>query len=483
MTAPAVATTAPAAGWHPERPKFRPLHVLRTWLFSAIALVVAAALLPGAEVNGLVGCDRRRGGHRGAERDPPAARRRAAAAVHARARLPDRPRARRVDAARGRQPDRRRPERRRVRVGAAGRARRVGGDARPRGRGRGRRRQRVLLPRHPADRPAHRRADPDGRPRDRLPRDRRARAPGPPSRDAGRQRPQHGPLDRRGRVPPDRLGDRPLVPDRREPGGDPARLEREHPGLPLGREGHREGDDLLGACGLRGDRAAPRDRQGPPDERRGEPRQPPLRPGRRGDPHGEPHRGREAGESRLPDVLRQRLQRDPGARPRRLGGDPRVDGRPEGRPARRPPARPPRRRLPVHARRDVHRRPRPDRPVGAHGHDEGTARGLRDLLELRRGRPPLGPRARRHARGAPQARPAVRAHREGPPLRAPSLRDRRPLRPRSDAGGDVQAAERPRARRARPALARGGRRDVPHERRRERQCRRSPPSARRRAAT
>ena len=51
----AVATTAPAAGWHPERPKFRPLHLLRTWLLSAIALLVAAALLPGAEVNGLSG--------------------------------------------------------------------------------------------------------------------------------------------------------------------------------------------------------------------------------------------------------------------------------------------------------------------------------------------------------------------------------------------------------------------------------------------
>ena len=52
MSAPAVATTAPAAGWHPERPKFRPLHVLRTWLFSAIALLVAAWIVPGADVNG-----------------------------------------------------------------------------------------------------------------------------------------------------------------------------------------------------------------------------------------------------------------------------------------------------------------------------------------------------------------------------------------------------------------------------------------------
>ena len=46
-------------------------------------------------------------------------------------------------------------------------------------------------------------------------------------------------------------------------------------------------------------------------------------------------------------------------------------------------------------------------------HDEGPARDLRDVLELRRGRAPLGPRARRHARGAAQARRAVRAHRAG----------------------------------------------------------------------
>ena len=36
-----------------------------------------------------------------------------------------------------------------------------------------------------------------------------------------------------------RMGARPLVADRREPGGHPARLERGHPGVPLGREGAR----------------------------------------------------------------------------------------------------------------------------------------------------------------------------------------------------------------------------------------------------
>ena len=36
-----------------------------------------------------------------------------------------------------------------------------------------------------------------------------------------------------------RVGDRPLLADRREPGRDPARLERGHPRVPLGGEGDR----------------------------------------------------------------------------------------------------------------------------------------------------------------------------------------------------------------------------------------------------
>ena len=63
----------------------------------------------------------------------------------------------------------------------------------------------------------------------------------PVLRDAMRDgsAPEHGALDRRGRLPPDRVGDRPLLADRREPGRDPARLQRGHPRLPLGREGDR----------------------------------------------------------------------------------------------------------------------------------------------------------------------------------------------------------------------------------------------------
>ena len=295
--------------------------------------------------------DRRGGGHRRAQRGAPAARRRDPAAADARSRLPARARARRVDAARRRRPHQRGPERRRVLVGAARRPRRVGRDARAPGRPRRRRRHAVLVPRRPPDRAAKRRADPDRRARDRLPRDRRARAPHPAPRDARRQRAAHGPVGRRGRLPADRLGDRSLVADRREPGRDPARLERRHPRVPLGREGDRDGDDLLGARRLRRARAAARDRQGPAAERRREPRQPPLGPGRRRDPHRQPDRGREEGEPGLPDVLRERLQRDAGARPVRLGGDPRVDGRAPRDPPRRPAARAPRRQLPVHARR------------------------------------------------------------------------------------------------------------------------------------
>ena len=44
-----------------------------------------------------------------------------------------------------------------------------------------------------------------------------------------------------------RVGDRPLVADGCEPGGDPARLERGHPGVPLGGEGDGDADGLLGA--------------------------------------------------------------------------------------------------------------------------------------------------------------------------------------------------------------------------------------------
>ena len=114
--------------------------------------------------------------------------------------------------------------------------------------------------------------------------------------------------------------------------------------------------------------------------------------------------------------------------------DPRDLGLEPGEAARRPAARTPGRLLPADARRDVRVRARPDRLRRPPGHDEGPARDLRDVLELRRGRASLRPRAFRHARGAPQARPAVRPDRGGAHLRATPVRARRPLRPRPDPG-------------------------------------------------
>ena len=77
----------------------------------------------------------------------------------------------------------------------------------------------------------------DGSAGDRVPRDRRPRAARPPTCDARRQRSGHGALAPDGRPRARRVGDRPLLADGSEPGRDPARLERGHPGLPLGGEG------------------------------------------------------------------------------------------------------------------------------------------------------------------------------------------------------------------------------------------------------
>ena len=191
----------------------------------------------------------------------------------------------------------------------------------------------------------------DRRPRDRLPRDRRARAAGAAAGDARRQRADHGPLAGRGHASPGRVGDRPLVADGRQPGGDPARVQRGHLGLPLGREGDRDDDDVLGAAGLRGDRAAARHRHRPARRRRRQPRQPALRRGGGRDPHRQPHGRREEVQPGLPGVPRQRRQRDPHARPLHLGGHPRVDRGGPGDPPRRATARAPRRHLPADARR------------------------------------------------------------------------------------------------------------------------------------
>ena len=123
-----------------------------------------------------------------------------------------------------------------------------------------------------------------------------------------------------------------------EPGGDPARVERGHPGISLGREGDREGDDLLGPADC-----AEIERRHASDKglllNGGSSRGNLLGAGGRGDPHREPDRGRETREPGLPDVLCERLQRHAGARAVRLGADHRVGRRSAGETARRPAAR------------------------------------------------------------------------------------------------------------------------------------------------
>ncbi len=48
-------TYGEAVTWHPERPKYRPLRLLVSWLLSAAALLIAAELVPGVAVEGFWG--------------------------------------------------------------------------------------------------------------------------------------------------------------------------------------------------------------------------------------------------------------------------------------------------------------------------------------------------------------------------------------------------------------------------------------------
>ena len=182
------------------------------------------------------------------ERGPPAARRGAAAAVHARARLPARARRRRgrCCARRGR------VSTDALTVDAFGwallAALVVAAVSVVLARGpRDERRRHVHAPRHAADRPPPGRACETDVPGISSSRSTGSRCRCCGARCATATR-RDGALARGGHAPADRVGDRSLVADRREPGGDPARLERGHPRVPLGREGDRDADDLLGAA-------------------------------------------------------------------------------------------------------------------------------------------------------------------------------------------------------------------------------------------
>ena len=311
--------------WRPERPRLRLFPFVVSWLAAGLAFMVAAGLLPGVYIDGFLGALLVAAVVAVLNAVIPPVLAALRLPAHTRARLPARVARRRRHPARHRRPDRRHAACRRLRLGAARVARGRGGERRARRPARlGRH---VVDPDRAADRAPAGHHREHRRPRDRLPRDRRARAAGAAAGDARRQRADDGPLAGRAHAPADRVGDRPLVADGRQPGGDPARIERGHPGVPLGGEGDRDDDDVLGAAGLRGDRAPARDRHRPARRRRRQPRQPALRRGGGRDPHRQPDGRGEAVQSRLPRVPRQRRQRHAHARPLHLGGHPRVDGR------------------------------------------------------------------------------------------------------------------------------------------------------------
>ena len=403
----------------------------------------------------LLGRAARRSDRGGAERGHPAAARRAAAAAHAGSRLPARTDRGRRDPPRRRCGDRGGDQGRQLRLGAPRFACR---------RRRQRRARRVpRLGRHVLDPhcATDRASSGDHRehrgPRDRVSRDRRARIACAQPGDARRQRTEHGPLDGRRHAPTGGVGDRSLVADGRQPGGDPARIERGHLGVPLGGEGDRDADDLLGTPGLRRDRAPACDGHRLARGGRRQPWKPALGRGRGRDPHRQPDGGGEEVQSRLSGVSRERRQRDAHTRPLHLGSHPRVDVVPACDPPGRASARSPRRHLPVDEGSAVRLRARPDRLGRPHRHDARAARRLRDVLELRRGGTSLGARARRHPRSTAQARRPLRAGRARSSLRAQAVRDRRPFRPRANAGCDLQATQRVRPRRACRSLARARR--------------------------
>jgi uncharacterized membrane protein YvlD (DUF360 family) len=54
-TAPPPASYGEAVSWEPERPRFKPLRLLLSWVLTAASLWVAAAILPGVDIEGAAG--------------------------------------------------------------------------------------------------------------------------------------------------------------------------------------------------------------------------------------------------------------------------------------------------------------------------------------------------------------------------------------------------------------------------------------------
>ena len=288
---------------------------------------------------------------------------------------------------------------------------------------------------------------------------RRCRPRRAPAGAALRRRAQPASLDPRRQPRPRRVGDRVVVADRRQPVRDPARLDRRHAGLPLGRQVDRRGDRVQPSEVRGGDRAGPLRRQRPARPQRLELRQPVLRRRRAGRADDERRRPAQGGPHRR-RLLRLLLAARPGDE-----DDDRGDRRDRtraagGEPATAPGCRASRRaRLGVRPAAHVHHGHHPRR-VGAGRHQRhvrGAGHDLRRHARLRRGRPPLRARTGRRAGRAARPRPPGRPHRAHRDVDAAAVQDRRAVRPRPDAGRDLRAAHRPDAGRARRrAVRRGG---------------------------
>ena len=306
--------------WSPQRPRYNIVHVLVSWLVTGVAVFVAAAIVPHVSVGSFADALAAAVLIAALNARAPARGRGAPPAVHACARLRAGPRARRVMLLLASH-----ITTRTIRVDSFGWAllasrRDRRGDAGAGGDLRRQRRRHVLAAGDqadsaPAGRAAAHRCPGDPVPGDRRPGSARARAG-----DPRRQHAANGELAERGTHRLDRVGDRPVLADRREPGGHPARLQPRHSRLSLGREGDGQGDGCSCARRLRRDRAALATRQRAAHRRRRQPREPVLGRGRRDDPDRQPDGRREAGQPRLSRVPGQRLQRHPRAGPVLLGG-------------------------------------------------------------------------------------------------------------------------------------------------------------------
>ena len=420
--------------------------LLLAWILQALALYLVGQIVPGFTVTGSARGAPGGRGRRPAERPRPA---HPGAADPAPVRADDGPRVARHqrDHAGDRRPAGARPRDRVVRGGRPGRrADHDLHDAHLRDHGLGPGRHVLRGAGAPPDLPrggaGDRRLGADRGP------DRRPRRADPAQRDPGRDHAEDGQLGPLRAVPPGGVGVRAAVADLGEPGGDPPREQRQHPGLPLVREGDRAPAGLEPpgrrhrdrAPGLGRSRAAGvrRDQRGQPVQRR-----------RDEDPvHDEPDgTGGRRRRQRVLALLRGSRGVHPDRGPHDHRGRQGAAGGASPGGKRHPAARAPGRDLRRAAGGQQRAPARPQRHL-RHGRDAARdADRLRGHGGLRRAGPPRGSRAARDPALAGGRGPGPGLAPAGGRIGAAGLPDRRRVRPRPEPGGDVQGPLRRDARR------------------------------------